>query len=458
MTGRTRHIPMPALSLTLVAAAAFTLPVQQGAGQQSAAQARCDLVAAYGTVIVVPGGRELEVTDDGRPGLLEGVRLCVESLLDPDTLAAYRHADASISPLVQTVQDRADRNLIRVEIAALLSQDVFVGRLRAVARRVAGGVEALALAVKRQSAEAVLMSSGLSPADAKGGQRHDAATYVKACRKVGIPVPGSLTTDAGWSEPVDLDMETNRFLILREKTDANVWSYKDVSGGYCLTLRRQDPDKVGELPLIGTICVNADETHACFFDNIVPDGSSKRRLSLEEYQSTNLSSLLHPMDGDDDCSTCHIGANPFMVDPRTLLGKTIAEQYGPRKGGEHFAFAGLDMIEGGWSNLGLLNGAGCMQCHGLPDIPKDDRFCATIIQEAANTTMPPGYWEDKSPNERKPLWPDSDGCFDSSLADLANHFDREAIFDSLRQIKSICSGKKVPMCPSSDGMAISGEP
>ncbi len=43
-------------------------------------------------------------------------------------------------------------------------------------------------------------------------------------------------------------------------------------------------------------------------------------------------------------------------------------------------------------------------------------------------------------------------------SDLDEHFDRNAIFDSLRQIRSLCSGTKVPMCPNSDGMAGLDEP
>jgi len=453
MTGSARHIAAIVLSSILVAATLLALPASRGAGQQLPEPAvRCDLVAAYGTVVVVPGGQELDVRDDNRAELLDGIRLCVETILDQNTLAAYRQADAAIDHPVETDGDRADRSLIRVEIAALLSKDVSVQRQRAVARRVAGGVAALTLAIERQRAETALISSGWKAAEAKSGPRYDAAGYVNACRNAGVPVPGSLAED-DWSDPVDLDSETGRYLILQDKTDASVWTYKDPAGGYCVTLRRQDPETADAAPMIGTICSNADETQACFFDNLVADASGERRLSLEEYSSTGLSSLLHPMDGDDGCNTCHIGANPFMVDPKTMLGRAIAKVYGPKQGGEHFAFAGLDAIAGGWSNLGLIEGNGCMQCHDLPDIPKGDRFCTAIIQKAANTTMPPGYWDNKPIESRKPLWPGADGCFDRRLADLDEDFDRAAIFESLRRIKSICSGETTPVCSNADGMA-----
>jgi hypothetical protein len=384
--------------------------------------------------------------------------MCAESMLRTEAFAVYQRLDAELEGKDLTTSDRADRDLIRVEIAFLVSADASVRRLRTVARRIAGSANELSLAVERQSAEKTLTSLGWSPRSAKEGPRYDASAYVKACKQAAVPVPGPLNADPGWSGPIGLEGDAGRYLILPQSTDASMWTFRDPDGGYCVTLRRQEPDSA-EPPLIGTICINAGETQSCFFDNVVEGGVGGRRLYLDEYSSTDLSSLRHPLDGEDDCDTCHIGANPFMVDPMTDLGKAVAKQYGSKKGGEHFEFAGFDGLKEGWYNLGLITGStGCMECHDLPAITKGDRFCAAIIEKAANTTMPPGYWNNKPLNGRKPLWPDDNGCFDSSFADLELRFDRNAIFDSLRQIRSLCSGKKIPVCPSPDGLAGSDGP
>lgn len=414
-------------------------------------ESRCGLIAAYDSIIVMPSGNALEVTEATRPALLENVRSCVETLLTPELLDQYKRADALLAKPVVTNQDRADRDLIRVEIAAQIADDATIRQQQAVAHRIAGGSDELALAVRRQNASSVLQSAGWTLDGLTDAPRHDASKYVQDCRAADVPVPKSMREDPGWSTPKTLDTETERYLILREKRVASVWTYTDSAGGYCITLKRQNPDVAGEIPLIGTICTNPTETSACFFDNLVSGpGGTKKRLTLDEFSGTDLSSLLHPVDGNDDCSTCHLGTNPFLVDPKTLLGQTIKSHYGGATKGHSFQFAGFDSARVKWTNFSPIDGkpagTGCMSCHDIPHITKEHRFCSAIIQRAANTTMPPGYWDGKPKDGRKELWPGTDGCFDRNLADLSEYF------ASLRQIKAVCTGEKVRECPNADGL------
>lgn len=441
------------ISLASLMFAILVLLVRPGAGQQAAAEARCNLVAAYGTIFVAPGNHELDITPDNRAGLIEEVRLCVETVLAPEKLAVYREASAFLDGQTGAGQDQIERDLLRIEIASLLDENATVRQQRAVAHRLAGGSKMLALAVQRGAAGTALQSLGWSSAYATETPRHNPADYVKACEVANVPVPRSIKTDQGWSKEKVLDFETNRYLLRFENQGASVWTYRHANGGYCISLSRKILNLPNMAPLIGTICVNAKETHACFFDNLVAGntaGNGKRRLDLAEFISTDFSALLHPMDGDDTCSACHLGANPFLVDPTTELGKTIIGQYGPKKGGVKFAFAGMQGIKGGWFNFDLIeeqiSGTGCQKCHEFPMVTKNSEYCTSILLAAVNHTMPPGYWPTKPEIDRKFFWPDN-GCFHSSQVDLAEYF------DSMRQFKAICSGTKIKECKNATGLA-----
>ncbi len=422
---------------------AFIWSASQGTGQQEPTDARCKLAAAYSTIIMVPDGQELQVDDVSRTDLLSDVRACVESLLPPAALTTYRDTDAKLGGPPDTASQRQQRDLVRIEIAALVSPDVSIRQQRVVARRLAGGDEAATAAVRGQKADELLKVLGWAPPEVKG-QKRDATQYVAACQSAGVAVPGPLATDKGWSQPKTLDHEVERYLILNAWSSVNVWTYRDQGGGYCVMLKREKAESTGLPPAIGTICVNANESHACFFDNVVPEGQSDRRLGFEEFQSTAFSSLIYPLDGGDDCSSCHVGSNPFLVDPKSDLGTTVRKMYSKIGTVTSFTFAGFDGVSGSWYNFDSIKeatpGTGCFECHTLPHVTKGHRFCPTIAWKAANTTMPPGHWQKKPTGRRPEFWPDSRGCFDSSMADL------DSFFESMRQIRSLCDGTEIPAC------------
>lgn len=276
---------------------------------------------------------------------------------------------------------------------------------------------------------------------------HDADDYHEACRAAHVPVPGAFATDPGWSKRADLDAEAHRYFFRPNWSDAEVWTYRAADRGYCVALVRRNPLDPGGPSFVGTICVDSSQTNACFFDSMIYVDSGTKRLGWDEFRQRDFSELVHPMDGEDRCNNCHLGANPFVVHPETVLGRTVMSMYpklGPKP--KRFEFVGLDGRPERWSNFDAIPATGdtrdkCMSCHDIPHITKGHKFCDSIIRMAANRTMPPGHWP-AEPAGGPEFWPDKNGCFADGLSDLKDYF------ASMVRLKSICTGQPEKTCSS----------
>ncbi|MER9749203.1 hypothetical protein [Mesorhizobium sp. M0140] len=429
----------------LIAAYVSTLLMagDEGSGNLPPLAISCDLVAAYGGIFEVPSGVEINVTDQNRGELLERVRGCVESLLVEEASGRYRQTVDTLNGPVVSGADRVERSFVKIELAAALANTDAAKQQRNVARRLVSGWHEAKDIIERQGAGPALKESDW-PAVGEAKHRDDVPAYQKACRDAGVPVPGSFVTDPRWTNRGDLDSETHQYFFRSDWPDAEVWTYRDnVSGGFCVALVRRKPG--WPVQYVGTICADKLQKKACFFDNIVYEGSATKRISWDDFKTRDFSELVHPKDGEDRCNVCHLGNNPFIVHPKTLLGQTIKSMYAedvPKS--QTFEFVGLGNERDPWSNFGLIippDAGGCFKCHGLPQVTTNHKFCSSIIEMAANRTMPPGHWP-PDPKGGPWFWPDANGCFAKDFAALADYF------PSLVKLKSVCSGKVEKICPT----------
>lgn len=411
-----------------------------GDGSEKTASAQsCGLVAAYGGIFEVPSGVEVEVSDANRAALLERVHACVVAELTADASGRYHEMAERLSGPDRSAAEQAERNLVEIELAAAIAGTDAIVQQRQVARGLVRGWLEVDDIIKRQDAGVVLMESGY----ASGGASHrdEVAAYQKTCRDNGVPVPGSFATDRDWTFRENLKSETAIYFFRSDWNDSEVWTYKDAaSGGFCVALVRRKADKHEQY--VGTICSDISQQKACFFDNVVYDGAVMKRISWEDFQKRDFSELIHPKDGDP-CNLCHLGNNPFIVHPNTKLGKVVQSMYATAvPDTQKFEFLGLGGDPSPWTNFDAISQAsgGCFSCHGIPQVTSNSKFCAGVIEMAANRTMPPGYWPPQ-PIDHPPLWPDSKGCFAKELDPFLARY-----FPSLRKLKSICSGKTEETC------------
>jgi|GEM_PF-4323432 len=296
-----------------------------------------------------------------------------------------------------------------------------------------------------RKAGGVLATSGGMSAGSGSDHRADAPIYHQACRDAGVPVPGSFAMDAGWSDPKELDSEAHRYFFRSNWTDAEVRTYRAENGGFCIALARRKPNAPEQVPFIGTICADRLQKNACFFDNIVYEQSGSKRIGWEDFRSRDFSELVHPLDGEDRCNSCHLGKNPFIVHPGTILGNAVQSMYdknGPAP--KRFEFVGLGGPPDPWTNFAPIARDGsaadkCMMCHDLPHVTAGHPFCSGILEMAAKRTMPPGHWP-ADPTGGPDFWPDDKGCFAEGLDSLKPYF------ASIVRLKSICSGKPEKTC------------
>ncbi len=156
---------------------------------------------------------------------------------------------------------------------------------------------------------------------------------------------------------------------------------------------------------------------------------------------------MHPKDGEDACNLCHLGNNPFLVHPGTMLGEIVTSMYaGDVPKSQAFAFVGLDEQPSPWVNYRPIvppaGAPGCFGCHGIPEVTAQHRFCATVLELAANKTMPPGHWPAPRPAHLPWFWPDERGCFAGEHAALSEYF------PSLVKLKAVCTGRPEQTCPA----------
>lgn len=412
-----------------------------GSGTEKTASAdSCGLIAAYGGIFEVPSLVEVNVSDANRAALLKGVHSCVEAKLTADASARYHAMAERLRGPDTSANEQAERNFVEIELAAAIANTDAIVQQRQVARQLVRGWLVVDEIIKRQGAGAVLVESGAS---AGASHRDEVAAYQKNCTDAGVPVPGSFATDPAWTFREHLGSDTAIYFVRSDWNDSEVWTYKDAaSGGFCVALVRRKADR--DEQFVGTICTDSSQQKACFFDNVIYDGASTKRISWEDFQKRSFSDLVHPKDGDF-CNLCHLGNNPFIVHPGTALGMVVRSMYAAKVPvSQKFEFLGLGDSPSPWTNFDAIDPqgtGGCFSCHGLPQVTSGSKFCAGVIEMAANRTMPPGYWPAK-PTDHAPLWPDNHGCFAEELSPLAKYF------PSLVKLKSACTGMAEVACPS----------
>jgi len=275
--------------------------------------------------------------------------------------------------------------------------------------------------------------------------RENVEEYQDNCRRRNVPVPPALNTPNAWSAPIDLSTEAHEYFINNHLTDTTLWTYRDPNGGFCVAMRRSDPNVAGKQPQIGTICTDAFQKDACFFDNLIYDEAGKpRRLDDADSLATDYAKLIHPIDVSDKCVACHIGQNPFIGHPQKKLGRVLQGMYdgapAPPEGlPPMFSFVDFGGDLPTWRNKPPLVRTGpeaaCMRCHQLPQVSQNSRFCGSVLEMAAKNTMPPHSGVAGSVG-----WPDRKGCFPPEASHLQDYF------ASLRTLRAMCTGEKQASC------------
>ena len=440
LTPRTGFI----LTGALIVAAFFVLrsgkPTPTGGSEDA-----CDLVAGYGSIFETPSNNEIKANAETRPELLEKVRKCADGLLEKEHRAKADQLIETLGDQSETTDGRVERSIVEIEIMAALSGSEPLLEQRDIARRLVENLAEVTEIVEHQQATEILdVSTRWSP-PSKQQFRAEVPQYQKMCRDAGVPVPGSFADDDKWTEAADVSAETPDFFFLSNLRYAKLFTYRGDNKGFCIALVRRDSDTDDTIPFVGTICVDKAQNNACFFDNSVYDDSvGTRRLSWKEFQQTDFSQFVHPKDGDDICSRCHVGENPFIVHPKSALGKTVQSMYDkeePTLG--RFEFLGLTSKPDPWINFQSIvkdgtNADKCLGCHDLPAVTSNNSFCG-IFKRAATQTMPPEHRSGHVTAEPY-LWPDENGCFPKGLEKLSNYF------ASVRKLRSICTGRVVPAC------------
>jgi hypothetical protein len=262
--------------------------------------------------------------------------------------------------------------------------------------------------------------------------------YIHSCKvDDGIPIPENLGTpllkdnpQAGWTEPREIsnnlaDPSTNLF-ILKNVPRNRLWIYKAFSAdgslsGSCIAMHRdassakdgQVSTKDFQASFVGTICTNAKQTKACFFDNLTYDEKNEiQELTIEETLKTPYAELIHPNDISNYCTKCHIGENPFLTKPEGTIGKIVATElgYSPEAGDARdlFKLGGTDINSSRgvvWRNgddfKPKFDGQGaCESCHSLaepltmkkgnPETQSSLKdYCTHVLEASMIHTMPP---------------------------------------------------------------------
>lgn len=433
MRGVTRSSALLLLSLALGWWPISAMPQQP---------ADCRLVAAYGTVYDELGN-EIPADAGSRDELLAEVLACAERHLSPAEAMRYQ---ASVPPIISGLPDsgtRAERLLLQTELAAAISSNPTVRQQDEVARRLLNrigdqGVTALA---RNRGLLETLTDNGWRGFDRSSVPPDRASDYVDQCRAAGVPVPPPIEppTAQGWKPGPALAWSRKDWLL--SSPSLAVWNYSDADG-FCVALRRGQ----GEDAAIGTICSNHAQTQACFFDSLTYRDGQVVALPESAALTADYATLVHPQDIKNRCDGCHVGANPFIVNPRAPLGRSVQSLYTQKP--SRFAFVGATLS--GWHNpppsaLDPKTPEGaCVSCHQLPGADTGS-YCTNVLQRAGGLFMPPA-WHDDAGWREIDLWPDSTGCppQPKSIPEPLLDF-----VQSVHALKRLCRPNlTVPDCPS----------
>lgn len=281
--------------------------------------------------------------------------------------------------------------------------------------------------LSRAQIESDVAGAGYRVASQNDMHPHLVDGYISNCLSANVPVPGPIG-GGDWSGKIDISKDTT--LIFTTADEMSIWLHGidengvSTSDGFCVAFKRV---LTSDIP-IGTICMNEARTQACFFDNLkYAEGKARpERMTPEETLKSEFRDMAHVMDSEN-CSSCHVGNNPLLLNPETTLHKIF--QTGKTKGAD-FDFVPFG-DDGDWCNPDMVVSTdGCNRCHdiALSAKPAKRNYCS-VLRLAANRTMPPSR---RSEHSHISLWPDKNGSFE----DEAKVF--EDYFSSLRELGEMC--------------------
>lgn len=430
------------LASSIIAAVAIVASFMVG-GASSATHTSgpsvCPYMPAYDTVINVSDGREVVVAPDQLAGVIRGLVDCTMQSLTPAQRDLFAQRVGALPAGSSDPEDQAEIALLDLEFMTTVSQDDAVDDGELAGRRLLRRVnkDDLAEVATRQERWSGLLAAGWENPELYHGAVDRQADYIVSCQDAGVPVPQSIATDPHWSVSQELSADAPSFLVDPGRTDPRAWTYQADDGGFCVALLR-GPDIRAAL---GVICTDRWQRSACFFDSQVfnKDGTIGE-LTADQAMATDVSSFVPPSSIGNKCKNCHLGDNPFIVNPNGQLGQLVENLYGGQgtpTASLQFDFAPFKPKP--WHNPQTLAGSGgCFNCHDIAQTQAVG-YCYTILEQVAGRWMP-WKWAAKA-SHPVPLWPDDNGCFDASSSELAPYY------ESMLAIKAMCTGKPIQHCP-----------
>lgn len=266
---------------------------------------------------------------------------------------------------------------------------------------------------------AMLAQDGLGtaaavPEAATVGEERDA--YITRCGLAGVPIPPDWGKNGAgkWQSKGKLASP-----FISRTLDAEVFFYESAAPeGVCFALPRYGKAAGADIELLGIVCMGsksvadgaaAARSNACFWDNqrakkafLIKQGIE---VPLKDFASGN--ELAGGSGGE--CSSCHAGENSFVIHPRDPAFKPLLSKLSP-------ATFYRPLVDASWFQnpvptvdildrvpLDMVKNKACNGCHSdggeggrLPVLSTALRaYCAAVLRNAINLTMPPGKAGDK---------------------------------------------------------------
>ena len=210
------------------------------------------------------------------------------------------------------------------------------------------------------------------------------ARYIGDCRKASVPIPPD------WPDPKWQNRKELKVTLVNKGQETFVFAYRSENpAGTCIALPRLNRLN-GDIEQLGIICQSDATGRACFWDNVDPTNKEKRLtgpLTGPSPLKLEITSIGNGYTLTDDCTECHRGKNVFLIHPGTPLDLKAPFVTDPQQ-----RYVPIGQV--GWSNPGPLylhrpdgGGHACAACHEIPGL--SELYCS-ILQGAADTTMPSG--------------------------------------------------------------------
>lgn len=425
----TRHAFSRSLIVLFLGVVVFFIagtPSRHSSAQQSGDL--CNQYAVlYRDIVRVATNEVIAVDENTAPEILETLWRCVIPDLADNEAFAARLQTLSAAPSSDVERaSRAGRQFIELQIA----RPYLASQASRNAHAVATTLQLLLprgtfdQAVARNNArDALRASQGCDSLEACAAAMK---TYVNKCRDL-MPVPLQMGVDdavhgGSWEDPIKIEHiaheeELNLFLG-RNARENNLWLYKSTKG-ICVAFERAfetEGENDFAKTAIGTICTDWAQDYACFFDNysydenVTPGQFGIMPLDHGQTFKTTYENFVHPTDIPNTCTNCHIGQNPFLSKPKSVLGKKLQETFDSHAGSEIYGVPKkkFELVDGAallaWRSPELIDidpdskPSACMKCHNLPKLAKvtelldgngpDPGYCS-IMSMSAKDVMPP---------------------------------------------------------------------